>query len=125
MRRQMGRERGEGKIGCIFWSLAGLLFILVLYNVLPIKIATMKLEDYMIELAMSPRARTADNGFFEREIHNKAKLLDLEIPRKQIRAKKYPERVVMDVEFTVPVEIISFTFDWNVDIHVDRDVFWF
>ena len=123
--RQRGTERGEGKIGCIFWSLAGLLFVLVAVKVVPIKIATMKLEDFMIELAMSPRARTADNGFFEREIHNKSKLLDLEIPRKQIRAKKYPERVVMDVEFTVPVDIISFTFDWDVKIHVDRDVFWF
>ncbi len=123
--RQRGIARGEGKIGCIFWSLAGLLFVLVAIKVVPIKIATMKLEDYMVELAMSPRARTADNGFFEREIESKAKYLKLPIPRKQIRAKKYPERVVMDVEFTVPVDILSFTYDWNVEIHVDRDVFWF
>ena len=123
--RQRSIARGEGKIGCIFWTLMGLLFVLVAWKVVPIKIATMKLEDHMQELAMSPRARTADNGFFEREIYNKAKLLDLNVPRKQIRAKKYPERVVMDVEFTVPVDVLSFTFDWDVKLHVDRDVFWF
>ena len=119
------KEGGEGKIGCIFWSLAGLIFVLIAMKAVPIKIATMKLEDHMQELAMSPRARTAGNDFFEREIYNKAKSLNLNVPRKQIRAKKYPERVVMDVEFTAPVEILSYTYDWNIEIHMDRDVFWF
>ncbi len=123
--RQRGIEKGEGKIGCIFWSLIGLIFLLVGMKVVPVKIATMKLEDHMQELALSPRARTADNDFFEREIYNKARFLQLDVPRKQIRAKKYPERVVMDVEFTVPIDIFSYTFDWNVELHVDRDVFWF
>ena len=118
-------QAGEGRIGCIFWSLMGLIFLLVGWKVVPVKIATMKLQDHMVELAMSQRARTADNGFFEREIHKKAKALNLDIPRKQIRAKKYPERVVMDVEFTVPVDILSYTYNWNVELHVDRDVFWF
>ncbi len=119
------REGGEGKIGCIFWSLIGLLFLLIAWKVVPIKIATMKLQNHMVDLAMSPRARTADKSFFEREIHNKAKSLNLNIPRKQIRAKKYPERVVMDAEFTVPVDVLGYTYDWDVEVHVDRDVFWF
>ncbi len=79
----------------------------------------------MVDMTMSERARTADNSFFEREIYNKAKSLNLDVPRKQIRAKKYPERVVMDVEFTVPLDILSYTYDWDIEIHVDRDVFWF
>lgn len=118
-------ERGESRVGCIFWFLVGLIFIIVAVKVVPIKIATMKLEDHMQELAMSQRARTAGREFFEREIYNKAQFLNLKIPRKQIRAKKYPERVVMDVEFTVPVNVLSYTYDWNVELHVDRDVFWF
>ena len=122
--RQRGIEKGEGRVGCIFWTLMGLIFVLVAWKAVPVKIAAMKLEDHMTELAMSPAARTADRGFFEREIYNKAKMLNLDIPRKQIRAKKYPERVVMDVEFTVPLDILSFTYNWNIKIHVDRDVFW-
>jgi hypothetical protein len=117
-------ERGEGRIGCIFWSLLGLIFVLVAVKVVPIKIATLKLEDHMKELALSPRARVAGKDFFEREIFNKAERLKLDIPRKQIRAKKYPERVVMDVEFTVPIDVLSFTYDWDIKIHVDRDVYW-
>ncbi len=116
--------RGEGRIGCIFWSLMGILFALVCIKAVPVKIATLKLEDHMKELAMSRRARTAGKDFFEREIFNKARELKLDIPRKQIHAKKYPERVVMDVEFTVPLDLLLFTYDWTIEIHVDRDVFW-
>ncbi len=123
--RQRGTERGDSKIGCIFWSLVGLVFVLVCMKIVPIKIAEMKLKNHMQELAMSPAARTAGNDFFEREIYNKARLLKLDVTRKQIRAKKYPERVVMDVEFSVPVDVLSYEFDWGVNIHVDRDVFWF
>lgn len=123
--RHRGISAGEGRIGCIFWLLAGLIFVVIGWQVVPVKIAAMQLENHMQELAMSPRARTAGNNFFEREIYNKARSLKLDIPRKKIRAKKYPERVVMDVEFSVPVEILTFTWDWDVKIHVDRDVFWF
>ncbi len=121
--RQRWTEKGEGKIGCIFWALLGLIFLLIAVKVVPIKIATMKLENHMLELAMSA-ARHRDRTFFEREISKKAKSLNLEIPKKQIRVKKYPERVVMDVKFTVPVDILSYTYDWNIHLHLDRDVFW-
>ena len=119
--RRMGRQLGEGKIGCLFWSLLGLLFIVVGVKVVPIKMATMQLEDRMKELAMTQPRRS--KGFFEREIHNRARDLDLPVARKQIRVKKYKERVIMDVEFMVPVEIFTYTYDWNIKIHVDRDLF--
>ncbi len=120
--RQRGIERGESKIGCIFWSLAGIVFILIAIEVVPVKIATMKLKDHMTEMAMTQGRR--DKDFFEREIFNKARSLKLEVPRKQIRVKKYPERVIMDVEFTVPIEVLTFSYDWDVKIHLDRDIFW-
>ncbi len=120
--RQRGIERGESRIGCIFWSLVGILFVLVAIKAVPIKIATMKLEDHMTEMAMTQGRR--DRDFFEREIFNKARSLKLDIPRKQIRVRQYPERVVMDVEFTVPIEILTYTYNWDIKIHLDRDIFW-
>ena len=114
-------QRGEGRAGCIFWILIGLIVALVASKMIPVKIAVMQLEDHMKELAMTQPRRP--KHFFEREIFNKARDLDLEIPKKQIRVKKYTERVIMDVEFTVPVEILTFTYNWNITIHVDRDLF--
>ena len=112
----------ESRVGCVFWALVGILFVLVAVKVVPVKIATMKLEDHMTEMAMTQGRR--DKDFFEREIFNKARSLKLDVPRKQIRVKKYPERVIMDVEFTVPIDILSFTYNWDVQIHLDRDIFW-
>ena len=115
------KQRGEGRSGCIFWTLMALLFALLASEVVPIKVSSMKLEDFMKELAMTQPRRPKE--FFESEIFNKSRSLDLEIPRKQIRVKKYPERVVMDVEFSAPIEVLGFSFDWDVTIHVDRDIF--
>lgn len=118
---QRRNQSGEGRIGCIFWTLIAIVFALAASKIVPVKMASMKLEDHMKELAMTQPRGTKE--FFEREIFNKAKSLGLEVPRKQIRVTKYPERVIMDVEFTTPVEILSFTFDWDESIHVDRDIF--
>ena len=119
----VGSQRGESKIGCLFWLLMGLLFIIVAVEVVPIKIATMKLKDHMEELATIQGKQSKD--FFEREIYNKARYLKLPVDRKQIRVRKHPERVIMDVEFTVPVEVLTFTYEWDIAINVDQDVFWF
>lgn len=119
--RQTTNQAGEGRAGCVFWILVATVFGLIAAEAVPIKIATMKLEDHMKDLAMTQSRRPKE--FFEREIFNKAKYLDLEIPRKQIRVKKYSERVVMDVEFTAPINLLGFNYDWSVSIHVDRDLF--
>lgn len=114
-------QLGESRVGCIFWTLIAILFALAASKVIPVKMASMKLEDHMKELAMTQPYGTKE--FFEREIFNKSRSLDLDVPRKQIRVKKYLERVIMDVEFTAPIEVLSFSFDWDVKIHVDRDIF--
>ncbi len=114
-------QLGESRVGCIVWTLLAIVFALVASKVVPVKMASMKLEDHMKELAMTQPRGTKE--FFEREIFNRSRALDLDIPRKQIRVKKYPERVIMDVEFTAPIEVLSFNFDWDVKIHVDRDIF--
>lgn len=119
--RRIRAERGEGKIGCIFWSLVTLVFALFAFEMVPVKIATMQLEDHMKELAMTQPWKPRE--FFEREIFNKSRALKLDVPRKQIRVKKFSERVIMDVEFTVPVEVLTFNWDWEIKIHVDRDLF--
>ena len=118
--RRFGQS-GEGKAGCLFWVFLLLIGGLIGYQVIPVKIASMQLEDHMKELAMTqPRS---PQHLFEQRIAQRARELDLEIPKEQIRVKKYPERVIMDVEFAVPIDVLGYTFDWNVKIHLDRDIF--
>lgn len=121
--RRLGSQRGEGKIGCIFWIFVLVVAILVGSKVIPIKIATMQLEDHMKELSLSQRNRP--QAFFEKEIYNRSRQLELEIPKDQIKVTKPSNRIVMDVRFTVPLDFVVYTYNWNIRIYLDRDVFYF
>lgn len=112
---------GEGRLGCILWLSFACVCFMIAYQVLPAKMAAMQLEDYMQELAMShPRK---PSGYFEKEIYLKSKQLDIMVKRDDIKVKKYPERVVMQAEFTKEINLFSFKYNWRFKIKVDRDIF--
>ena len=116
-------NQGEGRAGCIFWLLLALLFGIVAFQTIPVKIATMQLEDFMKELAMT-QARQPQH-WFERRISERAVELGLEIPKDQIRVKKYPERVIMKVEFIKVIDVLGYEHPWKIKLHLDRDLFFF
>lgn len=114
-------QRGESKIGCIFWLLLALIFGMICFKAVPIKMAVMQLEDYMLELAKNEPRRP--QSFFEKAIIHRSEELRLDLTKKNIKVKKYKERVVMEVFFDVPIDILFYTYVWNVEIKVDRDIF--
>lgn len=114
-------QKGEGKIGCIFWLIGALLFGMVLFKVVPVKIAVMQLEDHMVELAKTQPRKS--QSFFEKSIIRRSEELRLDLTKKNVKVRKYKERVVMNVKFDVPVDLVIHTYIWNVNIEVDRDLF--
>lgn len=114
-------QKGEGKIGCIFWLIAALIFAMVLFKVVPVKIAVMQLEDHMIELAKTQPRKS--QSFFVKSIVRRSEELRLDLTKKNVKVRKYKERVVMEVKFDVPVDLVITNYTWNVDIKVDRDLF--
>lgn len=120
--RRIGSQKGEGKAGCLIWLLVVIMAAAVGSKVVPVKMASMKLEDHMKELAMTqPRQ---PQHFFEKAIFDKAKSLGLDAVRKEdVKVRKYTERVIMDVEFRQPIDIFSFTYPMRISIHIDRDIF--
>ena len=114
-------QAGEGKVGFIFWILVLGLLIMVGMQIIPVKIATAQLKDHMEEMAqLQPRA---DARHFRREILKRAQDLDLPVEKKQIEVDKRPNRIIMTVEMTVPVDLVVTSHEWNIRIHVDRDLF--
>ncbi len=118
---KFGSQQGEGKIGCLFWLLAALIFGMFCFKVVPIKMAVMQLEDYMLELAKTQPRKP--QSFFEKAIIRKSEELRLDLTKKNVKVRKYKERVVMDVQFEVPVDLLFYTHIWNVKVHIDRDIF--
>ena len=121
--RRIQRESGEGKAGCLFWVLLLLVGGLVAAKLVPVEMKKMKLRDHMQELASTQGHRP--QAFYEKEIGNKARELGLTIPKDQIQVKKYENRIIMDVEFTVPIDFMVYQWDWTRKIHLAADTFWF
>lgn len=117
----MQSQRGEGKAGCVFWILILLVGGLVAWRWIPATIADMQLRDHMDELAkLYPRD---DARSFERKILNRANELNIPLQDKHVVVKKTGQRVIMDVEYTVPLDFFVFTYNKHYKHHMDRDIY--
>lgn len=115
--------RGEGRFGCIMWTALLITVGFMAFKVIPIQVAKMQLADFMEEMALTePRQK---ERVFERRILERADELDLPIEKRDITIRKTNKRIVMDVEFTVVLDLVFTEYPWNFSIHIDRDIFVF
>lgn len=114
-------QRGEGKAGCVFWILLILIGGLVAWRFIPVTIADMQLKDHMDELAKLYPRKDAD--FFEYNIHARAKELQIPLEKSKIEVDKNQRRVIMKVEYTVPMDFFVFTYKKNYKHHMERDIY--
>lgn len=113
--------KGEGKAGCIFWGLLVVVVAFLAFKVVPLQIAKMQLEDTMKEMAMAGARKNSQ--WFENEIMARAKNLDIPLERKNVKVQKSSRRVVMDVEWTVVLDLIVTDYPLQMSIHLDREIF--
>ncbi len=119
--RTIGSQSGEGKAGCLFWILLLIAGVVAGTKMVPPEIDKMKLRDHMQELALTkPRG---SEQFFRKEIRNKARFLKIDLLKDQIQVKKYENRVIMEVEYIVPLDFYLFQWDWQRRVFVDEEIF--
>lgn len=115
------RQAGEGRAGCILWTLILIFGAIAAMRWVPVKIATVELKDKMEEAAqLMPRG--TEKQYVDHILHH-AEDLRLPVVRKDIKVKKAKERVQMEVKFVIPLDLFVYTHHWNVHIKVDRDIF--
>ena len=118
------REAGEGRLGCIIWSLLLVAVIVVAWQMVPVKVRTAELHDYMIDEANFAAQRSAER--MKTRIIERAEELDLPVGPKNLTVNKQRERVHMHTEYTVVVEFpFGFTYDWEFEHDVDRPIFYY
>ena len=121
MRRRAGI--GEGKLGCILWLVVLLLVGLIAYRAIPIKIAASELYDYMDDQArFSGRASAAA---LKANVLRRAKELELPVTARDVTVQKRGGTVRMQCKFTAPVNVLGYTYNWDFDLVVDRQIFIF
>ncbi len=112
---------GSGKLGCILWMLVLLAVVGIAAKLIPIKIRSAELYDFMEEQAMFA-GRTKPEELKKR-ILRRAEELDLPLEKKNLIVERRAGRVRMRATYTVPIELPGYTFEWPFEHILDRPVF--
>ena len=116
-------QKGEGKLGCILWTAALALAILIAWKMIPVKLASVELYDFMIEQAKFAGGERPK--VLEERILRKAKELDLPLEKKRLKVERVGDSIRMRAQYTVPVEFPGYTYQWEFNHEVDRPIFYF
>lgn len=117
-------EAGEGRLGCIFWTLVLVVGIVIAWQMIPVKVRTAEFYDYMVDQANFAASASAEG--LKKRILTKANDLDLPVGPKNLTVTKERERIKMHTEYTVVVEFpFGFTYEWEFVHDVDRPIFYY
>ena len=115
------REAGEGRLGAIIW-LGILIFAgLSAYEWVPLRVKVAEFEDYMVDTAQ--RAHNVPPKAIKKNLLTHAQELGLPLTKENLDVKFVAGRIKMTAQYTLPVELPFYTYEWKVDHDVDRAVF--
>jgi len=123
MRRRKSSERGEGNVGCIFWALALGLAALIAWKMVPVKLNTAELYDFMEEQAKF--AANTPPEQIAKGILGKAQMLGLPLTKEQVKVERIGDSIRMEASYTVPIEFPGYTYNWSFSHKIDRPIFIF
>jgi len=116
-------QAGDGKVGCIVWTLLVAIGALIAFKTVPVKIASSELYDFMVEQAKWAGSTPPET--IKNRIVAKAQELKLPVDPKKVEATRYGDNIRMRAVFTVPVEFPGYTYVWDFDLQVDRPIYIF
>lgn len=114
-------ERGDGKIGCTFWLLAALVVFMIGWKAVPVRMNASRLTDFMVEQAKFSQRATPRQ--VQARILRKAQELRMPIRRQDIEVRKPGGRIYMRVRYTVPLVFPLYTYNWDFDLLIERNIY--
>jgi hypothetical protein len=121
MRKRIA-ERGEGNLGCILWLLVLGLAVLISWKLVPVKVASAELYDFMDEQAKFASANTTAEDV-KKNILQRAAELKLPLDKDHVKVERIGDRILMEADYTVPVEFPGYTYNWHFHHELDRPIF--
>jgi hypothetical protein len=121
MRKRIA-ERGEGNLGCILWLLVLGLAVLISWKLVPVKIASAELYDFMADQAQLAGVNTTAEDV-KKNVLQRAAELKLPLDKDHIKVERIGDRIRMEADYTVPVEFPGYTYNWHFHHELDRPIF--
>jgi hypothetical protein len=114
-------QAGQGKVGCLVWLLAVGIAGLIAFKMIPIKVKSSELHDFMVEQARFSGNYPTDA--IKKSILSRARELELPLDEDNLKVEKVRERIRMEATYTVPVVFPGYTYQWTFNHYVDRPIF--
>lgn len=115
-------QRGEGNVGCIFWLLVLGLAVLLSWKLIPVKVQSAELADYMVEVAQFQSAQKPPDDL-KKLILGRASELGIPLDKENVTVVRTGDRIRMSAEYTIPVDFPGYTYNWHFRHEVDRPIF--
>ena len=121
--RRWSAEKGSGNLGCILWTIALIVAVLIAYKAIPVKIKSAELYDHMVEMGKFGGKTNPED--MEKDILATAQRLELPLDKEHLKVERIGDRLRMRATYTVPLEFPGYTYNWNFDHQVDVPIFIF
>lgn len=115
-------ERGESNLGCVMWLVLLGIAVLISWKMIPVKVNSAEMADYMVEVAQFQSARRKPEEL-KKLILTRAGELGLPLAKENVTVVRTGDRIRMTVEYTVPVDFPGYTYNWHFRHEVDRPIF--
>lgn len=115
------RQRGEGRVGCLFWLVVLAIVALVGIKMVPVKYASAQLFDFMDEQAKFAQKTTPDQ--MKKTILRRARELQVPLDPKRLTVTKRGGRIRIKAAYEVPVEFPGYTYVWQFEEEIDEPIF--
>ena len=121
LRNRRERQKGEGQFGCLVGIVILLVAGVLAYKLIPVKVKAADMRDTIVDEAKS--AGQHDEPVIRRNILQKAKDLNFPVEDENIEIKRKSTYVIIDVKYTVPVDLPGYTYNWNFHHHAENPIF--
>ena len=118
---RLNPRHGQGKLGCILWLLVLMAVVGIAAKLIPIKIKSAELYDYMEEQALF--AGRSGTETLKGRILDRAKDLESPLDKKNLKVERRGGRIKIRATYTIPVELPGYTYYWDFEHMIDRPVF--
>jgi hypothetical protein len=116
-------EAGEGRLAFLFWLVIAGFLVTVSIQSIPVLISANRYQDYMIETAEKrwgiPKSR------LEKELVERGQELELPVTKDDVQISVSSKRILIQVQYTVPIDFLVYTYQWHKVHEVNREIYRF
>lgn len=109
---------GDSKIGCLFWLAVLGLAAYIGYQVVPAQLKASELKEFMVGLAEHKAEEPIEK--LRSTVLARVKDVGLPVDKTALEIQRAGGRILISYKYSIPIHLVVTTYDWPVEIKVDR-----